>query len=933
MKLLKIHLLFFAILTCFTISNFKIFAQDIPPVSVFTADVYDADNQNWSVTQTNDETMFFANSKGLLKYDGERWELLGSINNTILRSVHAKDNDVYTGAYMEFGVWQLDKNNQYRYKSLSKDLNLVEDEQFWNITNFNDYIIFQSLDAIYMYHLESKTFDIFPAKTEYTKMVIKDNILYYHEKERGLFKLENGVEIAVNQSGIIKNSTLINLYSLNNKTYVQTQNNGIVNVEDNSLFIPDNLEELYSEISVYSSLQVDNDIYLGTISNGLIKISNNKIVQRFNQENALSNNTVLNLYKDKSNNVWLSLDNGINCVNVDSGISIFNDQKGNLGTVYTAIKFNGWLYLGTNQGLFIFDSNSDEYKLVKGTNGQVWSLFSYDNTLFCGHHNGTYVINYDKAQLLEGVQGTWGFQVIDEKTIISGNYEGLYLYEKVNLNWEQTRKIKGFDISTKYFEFIDSHTILMNHEYKGVFKLKFNKEYSEVISVEKDESVNKGLYSSIIKLKDKVFYAYRKGILYYDKQKSKFIRDSLLSSFFMPDNYSSGRLDKTGNDKIWFFSKTDIIYMALGSVKDEYIIKRIPISAESRKQISGYENVNMVNPDTYLIGKNNGYIKIKNPETIQVKPDIHLNTIRAFGKNNQNKNLVVNKTTSEFDNKFNNLSFELSSFNYNPLFKTEYQYQLSGYEEDWSNWDSFGRAVYKNLPFGDYTFKSRSRIGQGETSEIVSYDFTINRPFYLSNLMIIIYAFLILLVALIVHFIYKTNYNKKKNKIQRDSIRKLEISELENQKEIMKINNDKLKNEVENKNRELAISTMSLVKRSEFLSKIKSDLKPIQANNKIVKNVIKTINSNLNSKDDWKFFEEAFNNADKDFFKKLKSKYPDLTPNELKLCAYLRLNLTSKEIAPLFNISPKSVEIKRYRLRKKMKLDRETSLTNYILSI
>jgi len=116
------------------------------------------------------------------------------------------------------------------------------------------------------------------------------------------------------------------------------------------------------------------------------------------------------------------------------------------------------------------------------------------------------------------------------------------------------------------------------------------------------------------------------------------------------------------------------------------------------------------------------------------------------------------------------------------------------------------------------------------------------------------------------------------------------------------------------------------------LNSIKSELK--EKNDTInLKPVIKIIDKNLNNTDDWKFFQEAFNNADKDFLKKIKSKHPDLTPNDLRLCAYLRLNLSSKEIAPLLNISPRSVEVKRYRLRKKMNLDHDYSLTNYILEI
>jgi DNA-binding CsgD family transcriptional regulator len=67
--------------------------------------------------------------------------------------------------------------------------------------------------------------------------------------------------------------------------------------------------------------------------------------------------------------------------------------------------------------------------------------------------------------------------------------------------------------------------------------------------------------------------------------------------------------------------------------------------------------------------------------------------------------------------------------------------------------------------------------------------------------------------------------------------------------------------------------------------------------------------------------------------KKVKLAHPSLTPNDLRLCAYLRLNLSSKEIAPLLNISVRSIEIKRYRLRKKMELPHETGLVEYILSI
>ena len=96
---------------------------------------------------------------------------------------------------------------------------------------------------------------------------------------------------------------------------------------------------------------------------------------------------------------------------------------------------------------------------------------------------------------------------------------------------------------------------------------------------------------------------------------------------------------------------------------------------------------------------------------------------------------------------------------------------------------------------------------------------------------------------------------------------------------------------------------------------------------------MRIIDRNINNEEDWKFFEEAFNHADKDFFKKVKDLHPQLTSNDLRLCVYLRMNLSSKEIARLLNISPRSVEIKRYRLRKKIELEREINLNGYFIDL
>ena len=498
------------------LSIYYCFGQALPPVAHFQTEDYGADNQNWAITQTQDQTLFFANGKGLLTYDGEHWELLGSPNNTILRSAHAVGDVVYTGAYMEFGVWQKNLMGDYEYSSLSTDVGLIEDEQFWTISTLNNDVYFQSLDAIYRYDTLKKDVSSIKVDGDITKMVIIDDELYFHIKNAGLYKLVNGQQLLVNDSQLIKESILINLYKINNQLYAQTQFNGILNLETSQPYIPINSTSIWPEIAVYSSIQKSNgDLYLGTISNGLLKVSKNKVVYNLNQNNTLSNNTVLSIYEGMSNNIWLGLDNGINSIDDDSHVSIYNDTNGQIGTIYTTLKHNGLLYVGSNQGLFYFNTAINQFSLVEGTNGQVWSLFAYENTLFCAHHNGTFIIDNDQSKFIANTKGTWAFRVKDKNTVLSGNYDGLYLY-KFDKEWNLEKKIKGFDISSQYFEFIDSATILVNHEYKGLIKLNLDNTLTNVIDYNVIKSVDKGLLSSIVKYKDRIFYTYKEGVFKFD---------------------------------------------------------------------------------------------------------------------------------------------------------------------------------------------------------------------------------------------------------------------------------------------------------------------------------------------------------------------------------------------------------------------------------
>ena len=915
-------------------------AQELLPVEIYTPHQYGGENQNWAISQSKDKYIYVANNKGLLEFNGAKWSLYPAPNKTIVRSVNVVEDRIYTGCYMEFGYWKKNEFGKLIYTSLSKELNtpLVVDEQIWSILNLDNWILFHSLNRIYIYNTLNNTYKIINSETRIEKVYKVGGSVYFQRINDGIYKIDSGKETLVTDDQLVKNNIVVNVFNHQNKLLIQTRGKGFYFLENNSFNKWETeADEILDRASVYNSIQLkDKSFVLGTISNGIVFLTpTGELKNTIDQNRGLSNNTVLSLFEDIENNIWLGLDNGINCVNITSPFGYFKDSKGELGTVYTSAVFNDNLYLGTNQGLFYKKVNTnDEFKFIEGSNGQVWCLVKLDNKLFCGHDSGTFLINKGKAEKIADIQGTWNIKQIPEKEnlLLQGNYLGVSVLGKTGDKWVYRNKIDGYNISSKFFEFISPNEVLISHEYKGINRVKFDNDYTKVIELTEESSISKGINSSLIKYNNKVLYAYKEGVFQYEISKNTFTKDSLLSKIFDSNKYISGKLvadEKT--NRIWSFSDNNINYITPGKLSDNPELNSISISNSFPRGMIGYENISHLEGNKYLYGSSTGYVTIDFDKFHKETNDVVINSIvkSKVGKLQKTVNISTNGV---FDSKENNLEFNYSITEFNKYVDAEYQYQLEGIYNQWSEWTTNSNATFKNLPFGDYTFNVRARVGDNLSNNIATYKFSIERPWLLSNLMIVVYVLSFVLLAVLTHNIYKRYYKKQRDRLLEESKKELELKELENEQQLMHHKNDKLKSDIENKNRELAISTMSLIKKNEFLSSIKNELKSAQ-NVHELKSVIKTIDNNINNTDDWKLFEEAFNNADKNFLKKMKNLHPDLTSNDLRLCAYLRLNLSSKEIAPLLNISPRSVEVKRYRLRKKMNLPHESSLTDYILEV
>ncbi len=917
-------------------------SQELPPVIKYSPLSYEGGNQNWMISQDQNQHLYFANNEGLLEFNGSSWSLYPSPNETIIRSVKVIGNKVYTGCYMEFGFWKRQDNGRLKYTSLSATLKnkIINDEIFWNIISYDQWVVFQSLNRIYIYDSQKGNFTIVNSKNGITKSYKANNSIYFQSLNDGLYEIESGKSRLVSNALILQKNRIVNVFSIDDGLLIQTEFNGFYKWSNAILSkFSTAVDNELASTSVYSSIRLsDGGFVIGTVSKGIYILSKEGILKyQITQIKGLTNNTVLSLFEDFDKNLWVGSDNGINCLNLQSPIHSSTDDTGNLGTVYAAKLFRGKIYIGTNQGLFYKNNKSnEELKLIAGTKGQVWSLFEYDNTLFCGHDSGTFIIEDTTAKNVFSKSGTWKFQTVPNQKflLLQGNYFGISVLTKVNNQWVFRNKINGFDYSSRHFEIDNSQGLYVSHEKQGVFRLQLDSKLQKFNTIKKYSTPKSGKNSGLVKYNNTIYYAYKEGVFKLNSKNKQFEKDKLLSSVFENDEYTSGKMIVDNSNKIWLFSKNRIHFFSMSKLSNQLKENAIPIPASLTNAMPGYENVTQISNFDYLIGTTDGYYVLNINDLASKKYLVSISEITT----NKLSEVPIHRSIKE-DGEFsygdNNVTFYFAVPEYNKYIKAEYQYLLEGFQDKWSEWSSKSTVNFKNLSSGDYVFKVRARFAKTLIENTAVYSFSILKPFYRTNLAIFIYLSLLLFLSYYIHKKYRSYYHDQQEKLIEENNRLLEIKELEIEQQLMKLENEKLTLDVDMINKELAVTSMSLNSKNELLAYIKEDLKKTsETNNSLsVKSVIRTINKNITEEDSWKVFKEAFDNADKDFLKKIKLAHPLLTPNDLRLCAYLRLNLSSKEIAPLLNISLRSVEIKRYRLRKKMDLHHEQGLVEYILSV
>jgi DNA-binding CsgD family transcriptional regulator len=937
-----------------------------PPIQNFTRSDYNGGTQNWNVIQGENGLVYIGNNKGLLRYDGNHWDLVRMPNRTIVRSlVFDGEGRLYVGAQNELGYLEKGNFSTEQFVSLR---NLVPAEysnfaDVWETFIHDEKVFFCTERAVFVY-ANDEMHSIRPPSGRFENFFLTNDQLLFQDKQEGLFKYSSsGLEKIFDHEQNL--NRIIGVF----KTTTHPQ--GIVLYEDAVIDLASGeeleidktgLREIIDD-KPYCAIQLNNgELAIGTVKGGLYQLNQKYLINgRIKAGEGLLNNTVLCLYQDHQNNLWIGLDNGLSYAEISSPFRLIGTNMGLEGTGYASQLHNDTLYLATNQGLYFADwlslktTKEAIMQPMMGFEGQIWGMDIVDDRLIIDRHSGAYYIKNGTPDPISKVDGVWDFRKLKNYPgyAIEGTYTGFYVYRQSGKDWTLLGKLNGFDESARIFEEDTRGNIWVSHAYRGLYKIFLGNDPTQVDSVRlygKSSGLPSDIFNNVAQIRGEIIFSTLGGVYTFDESTGLFHEHEILTGIIGKDKIVD-RFLEDGLGNIWF-SLEDQFGMI--KVREEGIYNDVEVlyfNAIQDALVDGFEHINSFDKGNTLIGVEKGFLHYD--PTIKTSSSFPFGLfLRSVSVSSVDTTLILNradldsqKTLQELDSDYNTINFRYIAPHFEELNRIEYKYFLDGFDEDWSDWIQKTEKEYTNLPAGNYTFRIKAKNAYGKESNVVEYAFRIAAPWYESQMAKVGYLIGFVLLLMGIYFFVNTKEKRKTEAFKTAQEEKLEKKEAEFQErvesrenEIIKLRNEKLRSEIAHKNSELASATMHLVQKGEILMKIKSDLQEVAKKAPTdlaqpLKRIERAIESDVRLDKNWERFESHFDQVHQNFFKRLRKNYPELTPKDQKLCAYLRMNLTTKEIAPLLNISVRGVEISRYRLRKKLNLEPDQNLVSFILEL
>ncbi len=941
--------------------SLNIFAEWSNFIINYDKNLYGKGSQTWKIASYNDNWVYFANKNGMLQYDGNEWSRFIMNNLSDVRSVLPSQSQkrIFVGGINEFGYFSAGMDGQLIYTCMSDSLEEAERSigNIWSIYE-NDNIMYMLGDSRVLKYLNNNYTTIDTGRKIDCSGLI--NGILYIGTDNGVFMLIGNTFFPLQDGEVLQDKRIRGIIPHEDGILIVTAYNGLF-FNDGKETVPyeTSVDNFLMENEVFCVASSGNKIALGTVHKGIVLIGRySKTVKYFNENNGLQNNTVLSLSFDPQDNLWAGLDSGIDYVCLSSSLTTLYTYPHSFGTGYSALLDNDYLYLGTNRGLYYtqypvkMDGGRPDIKPVPNSSGQVWNICRIGDELFCLHDRGIFIIEGTSLKRIGNIHGAWKCQLVAGETnkMYVGVYDGIYLLVKHPVDgWIVSHKIDGITDSFRFFE-QESPQILWITDQARVLRVELDVNLTRVVKqtvygVDEGFPTHIGIRSSYID--GRIYFSTSEGIYRYNPHTNRMEVSQEMNNMF----YSAGLYYRivSFNDHLIGINTREICISNKVTYKRGAATHILPLDMPAVQLVQGAETVIPLSDSLMIVPNDNGFALARIPDR-KVQKDytkiIHIrNVFISYPKDSliYSDNFLGMKDIPEIPYSQNSLRLEYGITSFTHGEDVSYQYRLD--KDEWSDFTKTQIKEYSNLSEGTHTFEVKALFANAMSATDV-FTFRISPPWYRTNIAYVFYVVLIIIVLIVIYRWDDMRVKRKERLAIVEKDRELKVKEREfeeenarKERQIIQLEKDKLQHDLQHKSQEMANLMINFVRKNEMLTEIKSDIFKVMSalkgeNTRETKQMLLVVNnkidSNIQSDEVLKKIEEQFDLVHNNFMKRLQEKHPDLSVNERMMCAYLKMNLSTKEIAPLLNISVRGVETIRYRIRKKFGLEREDSLNEYL---
>ena len=943
---------YLVVLICIIFSFLPIYAEWVPMVNSYTTDVYGAGTQNWGIVQQKNGWIYAANNYGLLEYDGAQWRLYGIWNSTAVRSVAVDSlGNVYAGGTDEVGYFTPNDDGGLTYHSLVEYIpaHYRKFGEVWKIFWSEGCLYVQTRNYIFLFDKQKQVQVIEPGDVIRTSLLVNNE--FYVATSRGVYVLNANRLHALRGSEQLFNSTICAIVAIP-QTSDAYKTNILIATDFNGIYSYDGeyvrrfrtkVDRYITENQLYTLAVSHKNLAFGTVRNGLVitDLEGNN-AQFLTRDNALQNNTILSLCFDNQGNLWAGLDKGIDCILRMHPILHLNNRKVDYGAGYTSCEYGDKLYLGTNQGLYYIGKDAsvnlsnNDLKLVESSLGQVWDVRQVYGTLLCSHNRGLFEIKNDRLYPIETTDGVWSVRELKHGKAIAATYSGFMLLTRESKQWVAHR-LTGFYETALYYE-IDQMDNIWVLSSRGVEMLTIHTNNYSVSSKLVLEYPNVQQHFSLCKLNQNLLLSNDTSLSLLQHDGTVVRTTHVQHNLPFMTRYVCMRQDKEGNR--WLATSDNVYFQPINTLHSNKP-KALNLMPYSNFVIGGFPNIFIQEDGTAIVGGVEGFRKIEGiPEYIQ-NMHAHEETFPLYIRKIVTSSPHVTTIYGEsFDSKQQDIVLPANIYSIRVDFATNqllsddvtYQTRLYPVEKDFTRPSHSSFRYYTALQPGSYRLDVKLMVENQLVERNLS--IVIKQPWYKTNVAIILYILLFVLLL-----IYMVRYIRRRIKQKQERLEEEKNLQLHKQQMvILQLEHEKTQFELRQKSQELSNMLLTELNRKELSTNILLDVRRamdlingghLEESKLRLQALQNRLASDANISPDWKRFEENFDIVNNQFLAKIKELYPWMNKQERRLCVYIKMGLMTKEIAPLMNLSTRSVEMMRYRLRDKMQLDRQANLKQY----